>query len=157
MIFVNVYEHSSTSHGDYIVYRFYSGDSEDSVKRMIIEHTIDSWDGAGDEVVDALEELETSLSFKEIAWRINDILNNLTGDQLNDYDLIIGDPTTDISYGLDFYSEYEEDDTEEASFYFYGGYAIKIQNLFPYVYNLMKDYGVVIDNRTFDMISKNII
>ena len=105
MIFVNVYEHSSTSHGDYIVYRFYSGDSEDSVKRMIIEHTIDSWDGAGDEVVDALEELETSLSFKEIAWRINDILNNLTGDQLNDYDLIIGDPTTDISYGLDFYSE----------------------------------------------------
>jgi len=155
MIFVNVYEYSSSTHGDYVVYRFYSGDSEDSVKRMIIEHTIDSWDGAEDEVVDALEELKASLSFKDIAWRINDILSNL--DQLYDYDLIIGDPTTDISYGLDFYREYLEDDTEESSFYFYGGYAIKVQNMFPYLYDLMEDYGVSIDNRTFDRIVKNII
>ena len=157
MIFVNVYEYSSTSHGDYIVYRFYSGDTEDSVKRMIIEHTIDSWDGAGDEVVDALEELEASLSFKEIAWKINEILNDLTGGQLHEYELIIGDPTTDISYGLDFYSEYEEEDTEEASFYFYGGYAIKVQNLFPYACDLMKDYGVAIDNKIFDKMVKGLL
>ena len=164
MIFVNVYEYSSTSHGDYVVYRFYSGDSEDSVKRMIMEHTIDSWDGSGDEVVDALEELKGSLSFNEISREINDIINDLVisgNGQLQEYDLIIGDPTSDISYGLDFYDDYksveDNDNYHGAGVYFYGGYAIKIQNLFPYFYNLMKDYGVGIDNRTFDRIAKNII
>ena len=164
MIFVNVYEYSSTSHGDYVVYRFYSGDSEDSVKRMIMEHTIDSWDGSGDEVVDALEELKGSLSFNEISREINDIINDLVisgNGQLQEYDLIIGDPTSDISYGLDFYDDYksveDNDNYQGVDFYFYGGYAIKVQKLFPYAYDLMKDYGVGIDNRTFDRIAKNII
>lgn len=164
MIFVNVYEYSSTSHGDYIVYRFYSGDSEDSVKRMIIEHTIDSWDGAGDEVVDALEELESSLSFKEIAGRINDIINDLVisdNGQLQEYDLIIGDPTSDISYGLDFYDDYksvdDSDNYQGVDFYFYGGYAIKVQKLFPYAYDLMKNYGVVIENKIFDKMDKELL
>jgi hypothetical protein len=155
MIFVNVYEFSSTPYGDYIGYNFYSGDSEDSVKRMIIDCVTDSWDNAGDEVVDALEALDTSLSFKEIAWRINDILSD--PDVLYEYDLIIGYPTSDISYGLDFYIQYEEDDTEESSFSFYGGYAIKVQNLFPYICDIRRTYNVSISNKVFDKIARELL
>lgn len=162
MIFVNVYEYSSSTHGDYVLYRIYSGESDDEIKNSIINHIRDSWDGAGDEVVDAFEELDSSLSFKEIARRINDILNELVvGSGLHEYDLIIGDPTSDISDCLDFYSEYKDAEInggyDGADVYFYGGYAIKVQKLFPYVYNLMKDYGVVIDNKIFDKMVKDLI
>ena len=162
MIFVNVYEYSLGTHGDYALYRIYSGESDDEIKNSIINHIIDSWDGAGDEVMDAFEELDSSLSFKEIARGINDILNELVvGSELHEYDLIIGDPTSDISYGLDFYDDYksvdDSDNYQGVDFYFYGGYAIKVQKLFPYVYNLMKDYGVVIDNKIFDKMVKELL
>ena len=162
MIFVNVYEYSSSTHGDYVLYRIYSGESDDEIKNSIIDHIRDSWDGAGDEVVDAFEELDSSLSFKEIARRINDILNELVvGSGLHEYDLIIGDPTSDISYGLDFYDDYksvdDSDNYQGVDFYFYGGYAIKVQKLFPYAYDLMKNYGVVIENKIFDKMVKELL
>ena len=163
MIFVNVYEYSLGTHGDYALYRIYSGESDDEIKNSIINHIIDSWDGAGDEVMDAFEELDSSLSFKEIARGINDILNELVvGSELHEYDLIIGEPTSDISDCLDFYDDYKEaeangDNYDGVDLYFYGVYFIEIQKLFPYFYNLIQDYGVGIDNRTFDRIAKNII
>jgi hypothetical protein len=162
MIFVNVYEYSLGTHGDYALYRIYSGESDDEIKNSIINHIIDSWDGAGDEVMDAFEELDSSLSFKEIARGINDILNELVvGSELHEYDLIIGDHTSDISDCLDFYGEYKDAEInggyDGAGVYFYGGYAIKVQKLFPYFYNLIQDYGVGIDNKIFDKMVKDLI
>lgn len=162
MIFVNVYEYSSSTQGDYILYRSYSGESEEEIKISIINDVGDSWDGNGDAVVDAFEALSPSLSFKEIAWRINEILNELVvGDYVHECHLVIGDPTSDISDVLDFYGEYREvediDVREDVYFYFYGDYAIKIQNMFPYFYDLSQEYGVSIGNATFHRLAKNLL
>lgn len=160
MIFVNVYEYSSGPHGDYVLYRMYSGDSEPDMKRTIVSHLSDSWDdGENDDVLVAFNSIDLNLSFKDIAIKINKIINDFVVDsQLYEYDLIIGDPTSDIYGCLDFYSDYKEaeangeDNYDGVDFYFYGGYSIEVQEIFPYVYDLMKDYGVVIDNKIFDKI-----
>ena len=144
MIFVNVYEYASGPHGDYVLYRIYSGDSEVGIKRSIITHVSDSWDD-------------------DNTIKLNKIIDEFViGSQLHEYDLIIGEPTSDISDCLDFYDDYKEaeangDNYDGVDLYFYGVYFIEIQKLFPYFYNLIQDYGVCIDNRTFDRIAKNII
>ena len=164
MIFVNVYEYSSGQYGEYVLYRIYSGDSEVGIKRSIITHVSDSWDdGNNDDVMDAFRSINPSLSISDIAIKINEIINEFViGSQLHEYDLIIGEPTSDISDCLDFYDDYKEaeangDNYDGVDLYFYGVYFIEIQKLFPYFYNLIQDYGVGIDNRTFDRIAKNII
>ena len=164
MVFVNVYEYASGPHGDYVLYRIYSGDSEVGIKRSIITHVSDSWDDDNNEdMTNAFRSINPSLSISDIAINLNKIIDEFViGSQLHEYDLIIGEPTSDILDCLDFYDDYKEaeangDNYDGVDLYFYGVYFIEIQKLFPYFYNLIQDYGVGIDNRTFDRIAKNII
>lgn len=162
MIFVNVYEYSSGPHGDYVLYRMYSGDSEQDIKRTIVSHLSDPWDdGENDDALVAFNSIDLNLSFKDISIKINKIINDFIDEsKLYEYDLIIGDPTSDIYDCLNFYEDYKEaeingeDNYDGVGFYFYGGYSIEVQEIFPYVYDLMKDYGVVIDNKIFDKIKE---
>jgi hypothetical protein len=163
MIFANVYEYSSGPHGEYILYRIYSGDSEVGIKRSIITHVSDSWDdGNNDDLTNAFSSINPSLSISDIAIRLNEIIDEFViGSQLHEYDLIIGESTSDISDCLDFYDDYKEaeangDNYDGVDIYFYGGYFIEVQKLFPYFYRLIQDYGVFIDNRTFNRIANNI-
>jgi hypothetical protein len=161
MIFANVYEYSSGPHGEYVLYRIYSGDSEVGIKRSIITHVSDSWDDDNNEdMTNAFRSINPSLSISDIAIKINEIINEFViGSQLHEYDLIIGDPTSDISDCFDFYDDYKEaeangDNYDGVDLYFYGGYFIEMQKLFPYIYNLIKEYGVRVDSEAFDRMSK---
>lgn len=149
--------------GDFVVYRMYSGDSEDDLKKKVIENIMYTW-GDEYEVSAAFEILNPSLTFKEISKEVNNIMNKFLVDtgKMSEYDLIIGDPTSDISDCFDFYGEYMETKSqfshyEDVSFYFYGAYSIRIQNLFPYLYDLVGKYGVTINNEFFNRLDKDIL
>ena len=148
--FVNVYENTSGPGGNYYTYRLYSGESEEELKRNIIESIKDGW---GD--VDKIDQLGSYRypinSLSDIAGVVSDIIQDYMDDDygdLHDYSLSISDYYTEINRALDFYNEYMEvvegelEHYEDANFYFYGDYAIEIQNIFPYLDDLVKNYGV---------------
>ena len=168
-IFVNVYERSTRFRGEYFVYRLYSGKSEDDMKISIINDIINGMDpGDYDDndkygyVEEMIRELPRDLSFNEIANGIAKIIKEelIDNDSLHDYDLIIGDATTDVSDALDFYVEYkyakENEDYSAIEFSFLGNNPFDIQSLFPYLYNIIKNYGVFIDDNDFNRLSKNL-
>jgi hypothetical protein len=147
--FINVYENSYGAAGRYYTYRLYSGESEDELKRNIIESIKDGWD-----FVDEISELDSSdysgSSLNDISSMIEDIIQDYIDEDygdLTDYNLEISDSYTGLNMALDFYNRYIEvaesdlEHYEEAHFYFYGDYAIEIQNIFPYLADLGK-YGV---------------
>ena len=148
--FVNVYENTSGPGGNYYTYRLYSGESEEELKRNIIESIKDGW---GD--VDNIDQLGSYRypinSLSDIAGVVSDIIQDyMDQDQLfMDYSLDVSDSYTEINKALDFYNEYMEvlegdnlGDHDNVDFYFYGDYAIEIQNIFPYLDDLVKNYGV---------------
>ena len=148
--FVNVYENTSGPGGNYYTYRLYSGESEEELKRNIIESIKDGWND-----VDAINQLGSYRypinSLSDIAGVVSDIIQDYMDDDygdLHDYSLSISDSYTEINKALDFYNEYMEvvegelEHYEDANFYFYGDYAIEIQNIFPYLDDLVKNYGV---------------
>jgi radical SAM superfamily enzyme YgiQ (UPF0313 family) len=147
--FINVYENSYGASGRYYTYRLYSGESEDELKRNIIESIKDGWD-----FVDEISELDSSdysgSSLNDISSMIEDIIQDYIDEDygdLTDYNLEISDSYTGLNMALDFYNRYIEvaesdlEHYEEAHFYFYGDYAIGIQNIFPYLVDL-GNYGV---------------
>lgn len=169
-IFVNVYERSTRFRGEYFVYRLYSGKSEDDIKVNIITDIINGMDpGDYDDndkygyVEEMIRELPRDLSFNEIANGIAEIIKEelIDNDSLHDYSLIIGDATTDVSDALDFYVEYkvakENEEYNAIEFSFLGNNPFNIQSLFPYLYTVIKDYGVIIDGDDFNRLSKNLI
>ena len=147
--FVNVYENSYGAAGQYYTYRLYSGESEDELKRNIIEGIKDEWD-----FIEDIEELDPNdyrgSSLNDISSMITDMIEDYMEEDhgdLTDYGLEISDSYTGLNKALDFYNQYVEvaegdlEHYEEANFYFYGDYAIEIQNIFPYLVDLGK-YGV---------------
>lgn len=149
--FVNVYENTSGPGGNYYTYRLYSGESEEELKRNIIEGIKDRWDD-----VDVINELGSSRypinSLSDISGVVTDIIQDYMDDDyvlFHDYRLNVGDSYTEINKALDFYNEYMEvlegdnlENYDNVDFYFYGNYAIEIQGIFPYLDDLVKNYGV---------------
>ena len=148
--FVNVYENTSGPSGNYYTYRLCSGESEEELKRNIIGSIKDGWG-----YVDKIDQLGSYRypinSLSDIAGVVSDIIQDYMDDDyedLTDYGLEISDSYTEINKALDFYNEYMEvvegelEHYEEANFYFYGDYALEIQNIFPCLDDLVKNYGV---------------
>lgn len=164
MIFVNLLQNSYGQAGRFYVYRLYSGESVDDIKWEIINHMKGEWS----DYIDGFERNLDIISGKplnDLVFGINDLVQDHMDEDygdLTDYDLLVEGPYNDISGAFDFYQDYlglgeDLEDYEEADFYFYGDYAIKTQNLFPYCYELMKEYGVNIDTKAFDRMIKKLI
>lgn len=152
--FVNLHENSYGQAGRFYTYRLYSGESGEEIKNEIAR-------GLKDDYIDFVDkdaELDTSGSFADLASSAEDILGE--SDDFMDFSLGISEPYTDPSRALDFYLEYAEIDQddlehfEEVNFYFYGDWAIKHQNFFPYAADLSKSRGVIVDNRLIKILSQ---
>lgn len=151
--FVNLYENSYGQAGRYYTYRLYSGESVEEIKDKIARELKDDYI----DFVDKDAELDTSGSFADLASSAEDILGE--SEDFMDYSLDISEPYTDPSKALNFYLEYAEIDQddlehfEEVNFYFYGDWAIKHQNFFPYMAELNKSHGVIADDRIIKFLS----
>jgi hypothetical protein len=156
--FINVFDESYGQAGRFYTYRLYSGKSERELKKSIIEGIKDGWD-----FIDAISELDSSKyldsSLSDIADIINDIINDYIQEDYGDvtnYRLGISRPYTKIDNAFSFYINYREvsesdlEGHEEANFYFYGDYGIDIQDIFPYLSDLKRDYHLRIDEFTID-------
>lgn len=157
MVFVNLLQNSYGQAGRFLVYRLYSGESVDDIKWNIINHMKGEW---GD-YIDGFErnlDIISGKSLNDLVSRINDLIQDYIdvdyGD-LTDYDLLVEGPYTDMSRAFDFYLDYlglEDDleDHEEAYFYFYGDYVIRIQGVFPILSGLRDDHNVHITPEFID-------
>lgn len=158
MILVNLLEISSGSGGaKYLVYRLYSGDSEEEIKKKIVEGLQDSWE----DYVRGVDKLDPSKPLKEIVWNANKIIQDYMDEDygdLTDYDLLVDPPYTDLGLAFDFYSDYHQvtesdEDYENADFYFYGDYAMSLQEVFPYLSGLRSEYEVSISGEYVQRLS----
>ena len=147
--FVNIVENSYGAAGKYYTYRLYSGESEEELKINILESIQDAWD-----FIDEIGELNSSdysgSSLEDIHSMITEMIQNYIDEDngdLTEYDLEISDSYTGLDKALDFYNQYIEvaesdlEHYEEAHFYFYGDYALEIQDIFTYLVDLGK-YGL---------------
>jgi hypothetical protein len=150
--FVNLLQTSYGQAGRYYSYRLYSGESVEDIKMNILNGIKDEW---GD-YIDGFErnlDIISDKPLKDLVTRINDLIQDYMDEDygdITDYDLILDDPYTDLGKSFDFYSDYLEllegdiEDYEDASFYFYGDYAIKIQDVFPILSDIRDEYNVSI-------------
>lgn len=162
MILVNLLEISSGGSGKNLVYRLYSGDSEEEIKKKIVEGLQDSW---GD-YVRGVDKLDPSKPLKEIVWNANKIIQDYMDEDygvLTDYDLLVEGPYTDLGRAFDFYRNYhrvterDDYDYEDAGFYFYGDYAMSLQEVFPYLSGLRSEYGVSISDEYVQRLSSLLV
>ena len=158
MILVNLLEISSGGAGKNFVYRLYSGDSEEEIKRKIVEGLQDSWE----DYVRGVEELDPSKPLKEIVDDANKIIQDYMDEDygnLTDYDLLVEGPYTDLGQAFDFYSDYhqvtksDDYDYEDAGFYFYGDYVMSLQEVFPYLSGLRGEYEVSVSREYVQRLS----
>lgn len=157
MMFVNLLEISSGGAEKNFVYRLYSGDSEEEIKKKIVEGLQDSWE----DYVRGMDKLDPSKPLKEIVWNANKIIQDYMDEDygdLTDYDLLVDPPYTDLAQAFDFYSDYHqvterEDDYENAGFYFYGDYAMSLQEVFPYLSGLRGEFGVSVSREYVQRLS----
>lgn len=157
-MFVNLLEISSGGAGKYLVYRLYSGDSEEEIKKKIVEGLRDSWE----DYVRGMDKLDPSKPLKEIVWNANKIIQDYMDEdygELSDYDLLVEGPYTDLGRAFDFYGDYhqvterEDYDYEDAGFYFYGDYAMSLQGVFPYLFDLSGEFGVSVSHEYVQRLS----
>lgn len=95
MMFVNLLEISSGGAGKSLVYRLYSGDSEEEIKKKIVEDLQDSWE----DYVRGMDKLDPGKPLKEIVWNANKIIQDYMDEDyvgLTDYDLLVEGPYTDL-------------------------------------------------------------
>jgi hypothetical protein len=158
MILVNLLEISSGGAGKSLVYRLYSGDSEAEIKKKIVEGLQDSWE----DYVRGVDKLDPSKPLREIVRNANKIIQDYMDEDygdLTDYDLLVDPPYTDLGRAFDFYGDYhqvtesDDDDYEDVSFYFYGDYAMSLQEVFPYLSGLRSEYEVSISDEYVQRLS----
>jgi hypothetical protein len=162
--FINVYEHTQGNQGLYDRYQLYSSESLDELKRMIWNSARDNWGDVND-IGDRMDDVNpSSLDIKEISSWINsamkDYIENAKYDDEDDedldlYEIIIGDPYTNIEESIDFYNDYHI--AEKAIpfghgaiyFSFIGDYVTKISRGFPYILSVIKEYNVKFQEKAF--------
>lgn len=157
-IFVNVSQFSMDPDNDsFWVRRLYSGESPEELRKKIIDDVREEWINFPNIERD-FGSVYASRNFIETVNFIEEIiLNNVVeAGGLLDYTLSISEPYNNINQALDFFNGYysmDEDEREhytDVSFYFYGDYAIKIQDTFPYVVELMTEFNVSMRQKSFD-------
>ena len=149
--FINCYQMSQTRRSpEYLIYRLYSGESEEEVKRRVMEDLVEEWQDS----VDGIEEIDTQQDLRDFIHEIGSLISDAT----EDYDLQISDPYTNTSEAFDFYEGFVQqqalnDPNQEVDFYFYGDFLIKIQGIFPYLTDLHTSTGIHISSPVISRIS----
>lgn len=162
--FINVYEHTEGTQGLYDTYQLYSSESLDELKRMIWSSARGNWGDVND-IGDRMDDVDpSSLDIKEISSWLNsvmkDYIENAKYDDEDDqdidlYEIIIGDHYTNIEESIDFYSDYDEAEknipfgTGAIYFSFIGDYVRKISGSFPYILSVIKEYDVKFSEKAF--------
>ena len=148
--FVNVWEISEGSGGDYRTYRLYSGDSVEDIKFRIVGDLKDSWNNVSDEI-DNLEN-PTDLGFDEIGDFFTSSIEDAAYAYIKECHIEISNPYTDVMEAVRFYRNYEDDDEDmpvgHIGFYTYGEYANKLEKALAYVSSIVREYDVHISSNT---------
>ena len=150
--FVNVWEITDGSAGEYRTYRLYSGESPDKIKFNLVNDLKDTWIDVSDEI-DNLD--DPGMGFGEIGDFFTAAIEDSDG-YMSDCHIQISDPYTDVMEAVRFYRNYEDDleelDTSEVGFYTYGEYANKLEKVLVYVSSLYNDYSVSINDALINRI-----
>jgi hypothetical protein len=156
--FVNVWEISDGSAGEYRTYRLYSGESPDEIKFRIVNDLKDTWVDVSDDIDDL--ENPTDMDLGEIGDFFSSTIEDSDG-YITDCHIEISNPYTDVMEAVRFYRNYEDDveefDDAEVGFYAYGDYAVRIAKFFPYISSLCSDYGISINNDLMDKLIGKIL
>lgn len=164
MVFVNLLQNSYGQSERFFTYRLYSGESVDDIKFEIINHMKDEW---GD-YIDGFErnlDIVSGKSLNDIVSHINDLIQDYIDNDyggLSDYDLLVEGPYTNLDNAFTFYGDYHDlldnpdEDYEDVDFYFYGDYAIKIQNVFPFLYDVAEEFGIHISTGYAEKLAKEL-
>ena len=138
---------------EYLTYRLYSGESEEEVKRRVMEDLVEEWQDS----VDGIEEIDTQQDLGSFIHEIGSLISD--ANDIENYDLQISDPYTNTSDSFDFYDGFEmqqslNNHNRESDFYFYGDFSVESQRLFPYLRDLHMTTGVHISSSMISRLSR---
>ena len=145
--FVNVWEISDGTAGEYRTYRLYSGESPEEIKFMIVNDLKETWYDFSKKIDNFKN--PTNMDFGQIGDFFTDVIDS-EDDYITDCHIEISSPYTNITEAVKFYMNHlddeEEFDTAEVGFYSYGEYAKKLEVVIPLLSDLVDEYSVHISD-----------
>jgi hypothetical protein len=170
--FINVYEKTDGDVGTYNTYQLYSAESLDNLKIMIFDTFKDNWNYVSN-IENRIDNMDPSFfDLKTLQIELNSIMSDYIknseydddDDQdMDSYEIIIGDPYNNIEESMNFYKDYVDEEKELPEghgaiyFRFDGDYILSISGAFPYILSINTDYGVTVQGKAFDRIALNVM
>jgi hypothetical protein len=170
--FINVYEKTGGVGGTYNTYQLYSSESLDTLKIMIFDTFKDNWNYVSN-IENRIDNMDPSFfDLKTLQIELNSIMSDYIknseydddDDQdMDSYEIIIGDPYNNIEESMNFYKDYVDEEKELPEghgaiyFRFDGDYILSISGAFPYILSINTDYGVTVQGKAFDRIALNVM